>query len=195
MPTPIHESDVLIPQDTSTDENDWAQIELGNVEVYNAGGTLVSLLQADWDRPLTVVGRLQDVEEEQAHLLRNPSHANATIKVTNVTRFSYAEYSDKSVALYARGEAGWFILGKPARPYRGIYQDMIEAVEVMYFLVDYHRQTSKDIFEEAAAELFNKHREFLVWMMLAKKENVTWGATATTEETERATAQISKPTS
>lgn len=80
--------------------------------------------------------------------VRNPLHANATVKVTNVTRFSYAEYSDKSVALYARGEAGWFILGKPARPYSGIYQDMIEAVEVMYFLVDYHRQTSKDIFEE-----------------------------------------------
>ncbi len=70
------------------------------------------------------------------------------MEIPNVKRFSYGEYSDKSVAVYAPGQAGWFILGKPARSYRPIYQDTIEAIRVLYFLVDYHRQTVKDIFEE-----------------------------------------------
>ncbi len=68
MPTPVHESVALKPQDPSVDEDDWAQIELSHVEVHDADGQLVSLLQADWDRPLTVIGRLSDEEDEQAEL-------------------------------------------------------------------------------------------------------------------------------
>lgn len=66
----ISESRVLKPRDPSiADKDEWPQFKLTNVDIYNADETaLVSLLKADERLPVTVVGTLEALEEDQAHL-------------------------------------------------------------------------------------------------------------------------------
>jgi len=66
----IPESRVLKAKDPSIlDKDEWPQFKLTNVDVYNADETdLVSLLKADDRLPVTIIGSLEELEEEQSHL-------------------------------------------------------------------------------------------------------------------------------
>ncbi len=40
------------------------------------------------------------------------------------------------VVLWADGKAGWFKIRNPSRTYKAIYNEMVEAVNVLYFTTD-----------------------------------------------------------
>ena len=152
------------------DSNDWEQFHLTGVEVRNATtNELSNMLLADAHNPLSVMGRLGNVESGQAHLCRssydhldlyclsyavsvyehcslrmllvlhNSYSRSPTIQIDNVTQFAYGETDDHDIVICIAGKAGWYQI-EPARSYKGIYSDMLEAVSVLYYLADYYHQ-------------------------------------------------------
>ncbi|KAK7627660.1 hypothetical protein IWX47DRAFT_787764 [Phyllosticta citricarpa] len=161
---PVHESEVLKPRDPSiSDENDWHEFVLSNAEVRDAEtNSLANLLIADDVSPVTIVGRLEPVEKNQAHLLRNSQPRGTVIEVRNVTRFAYGQYDDGEVAIWAAGEAGWFKL-LPSRSYRSVFEGMVEAINLLYYLADVYREgehdgSAKAIFKRIAKDRPDKYR-------------------------------------
>lgn len=59
-----------------------------------------------------------------------------------MTRFSYGEMTDGGYVVWAQGQAGWFEI-QPSAQYRSIYDKMIQAVELLYFVTDIHSQVRK----------------------------------------------------
>jgi hypothetical protein len=64
------------------------------------------------------------------------------IVIRNVTRFSYGQTTDGELMIWALGEAGWFEI-QPAHSYKPIYDDMVEAVELLYFISDIYNEPRK----------------------------------------------------
>ena len=78
------------------------------------------------------------------------------IVLRNVNHFAYGVHQDGEVGVWAAGKAGWFAL-QPAKKYKKIYKDMMEAIDAYYFLSDRHNKakgkkarilTSSYIFDE-----------------------------------------------
>jgi hypothetical protein len=105
--------------------------------------------------------------------------------------------TDGELVIWALGEAGWFEI-RPARNYRAIYQDMVEAVELLYFITDIYNEPRKRgggpsaqlIYQEyaedgrypcaspeLAARIFDKHHEFLVMCFLNRAQGIGWSNT------------------
>jgi len=112
-------------------------------------------------------------------------------------RFSYGQMTDGELVIWALGEAGWFEI-RPAPSYKAIYEDMVEAVELLYFITDIYNQPRKRgggpsaqlIFQEyaederysctdpvVAAQIFNKHHEFLMMCFLNRAQGIGWSNT------------------
>lgn len=64
------------------------------------------------------------------------------IQIRNVTRFSYGETTDGECVIWAQGAAGWFEI-QPAAQYRPIFEDMREAVQLLYFITDIYNEPRK----------------------------------------------------
>lgn len=198
---PSPETALLAPLDPSVDTNpdDWPEYELTNARVHLPGSrdSNVSLLLATEHHPLTVVGQLQPVPAALARRYRGSSTKRAdAVEVTPVKLFAYGQYSDGSVALWAAGRAGWFAL-KPSRAYREVYEGMVEAVKLLYFVADVYRKPKKgwkgfecsakilieryaeevmgdpDAYQEALEKIC-EHRDFMFVSMLAGKEGIDW---------------------
>lgn len=60
------------------------------------------------------------------------------IQIDHVTQFAYGEYDNHEIVIWIAGKAGWYQI-EPARSYKNIFADMIEAVSVLYYLADYYR--------------------------------------------------------
>jgi hypothetical protein len=75
-------------------------------------------------------------------LVLSKSQKPTDIEIRNVTRFSYGELTDGDVAIWAEGKAGWFQL-RPAPQYSAIYEDMIQAVQLLYFVTDIYNEPRK----------------------------------------------------
>lgn len=60
------------------------------------------------------------------------------IQVQSVRSFSYGQYDSGEVSFWAAGKAGWLEI-KPVRPYKDIYNDMTEAINILYFAADFFR--------------------------------------------------------
>ena len=166
----------------------------------------VSLLLASENHPLTIAGRLENSPaKDTAHAFLLPSKQHARyidIEITDVRSFAYGAYSDGSVELWAAGRAGWFVI-RPSRTYRPIYNEMLEAVNLLFFIADAYREPRKsgkgrnavilpdysvqELLEKYAIEVMGvekgapeaaqrmyKHRDFLLSSMLAGKEGLAW---------------------
>ncbi|KAK5136952.1 hypothetical protein LTR08_001459 [Meristemomyces frigidus] len=209
MTTPHAESTVLTPLDPSVDTNpdDWPEFELTNARVHLPHATdpaaVVSLLLATEHHPLTVTGQLQPVPAELASRYRGASTGRTdSIEVRDVLSFAYGQYGDGSVALWAAGRAGWYTL-KPSRAYKAVYNDMVAAVKLLYFVADAYREprtagtgkhatvlpeySAQDFFAHYATEMLGDadavavaeetvcgHRDFLFTSMLGGKEGLVW---------------------
>ena len=58
-------------------------------------------------------------------------------------RYSYAQTVETGeIILWALGESGWLEI-RPARSYKAIFQDMIQAIELLYFVADVHSEPRK----------------------------------------------------
>lgn len=64
------------------------------------------------------------------------------IEIRNVTRFSYGEMTDGAYVMWAQGKAGWFEI-RPAEHYKPIFDDMVRAVELLYFVSDIYNEPRK----------------------------------------------------
>lgn len=64
------------------------------------------------------------------------------IELRHVTRFSYGEMTDYTYVIWAQGQAGWFEI-RPAAQYQAIFDDMIQAVELLYFVTDIYTEPRK----------------------------------------------------
>ncbi|EAT82585.2 hypothetical protein SNOG_10250 [Parastagonospora nodorum SN15] len=196
MPTP--EGDVLKPIDPSAaSSDDWEIFILNNAQVvHEKNGKPVSLLAAYADTPLKVTGTFTPGRGQSKYLL-SKSKKPIDLEIRNVTRFSYGELTDGEFAIWAEGNAGWFEI-RPAPHYNSIYEDMIEAVQLLYFVTDIYGEPRKKgggpstqlIFQEyaederfactdpaVAAEIFHKHHIFLMMCFLNRAQGIGWSST------------------
>ncbi|KAF2851538.1 hypothetical protein T440DRAFT_517520 [Plenodomus tracheiphilus IPT5] len=197
MPTP--EAAVLRPVDPSiADSDDWDIFVLSDARVsYESNGKPASLLAAYADTLLKVEGRLQTPDRGQAHYLLKKPYKPTEIEIRNVSRFSYGEMNDGTPALWAEGGAGWFQI-QPAPQYQPIYEGMICAVQILYFVTDIYKEPRKRgggpsahlVFQEyaedprypctdpvAAETVFDQHRVFLIMCFINRANGIGWSNT------------------
>ncbi|KAH9827440.1 hypothetical protein Tdes44962_MAKER02887 [Teratosphaeria destructans] len=136
------EDEVLAPRDPTLSNDDWPDYDLHNVHVYNRDDELVSLLQASEHYPLRVTGELQlqhIPKQKYADVVRLKTPGRvANVILDDVRSFAYGEFEDGNIAIWAAANAGWYTL-KPARAYRAVHQDMVQAVKMLYFVGDAFR--------------------------------------------------------
>lgn len=77
------------------------------------------------------------------------------LEILNVTRFSYGQTEDGEIVIWALGQAGWFEL-RPAKSYKDIYDEMEEAVQILYFATDIHEESRKNDSGPAAELIFQE---------------------------------------
>lgn len=203
----IPESEILAPRDPALDKDsdEWPEFELKDVRVYLQDDPTfaTSLLEATVHYPLSLTGYLEPVAKEQADLLLQSVPRRAPlIEVSDVKTFSYGQFEDGNIGLWAGGKAGWFSL-KPSRSYRPTWNSMVEDVKMMYWVADAYREKRRkgayktaallppyepeELFQkyaeqvlespEGAAEAAEKiygHRCFLLSSMLSGKEGIAW---------------------
>ncbi|KAF7590904.1 hypothetical protein BBP40_002266 [Aspergillus hancockii] len=192
------EDSVLAARDPSlADENDWEEFSLSEVRVLVPGKSrYANLLAASPDNPVQVTGCLDEVEEEQESLVLDPDYLTKRIVLENITHYAYGQHSDGEVGVWIAGRAGWFAIS-PARGYRPMFNDVVEAIDLLYFLADRHQKRRRKrknwnpsveyLCEEYvnhthgicednddSAEVFYKHRYFLLTRMLKDEEGVQW---------------------
>ncbi|KAK5119004.1 hypothetical protein LTR62_000215 [Meristemomyces frigidus] len=148
--------------------------------------------------------QLHAIPKKASHLILHPGHhgRSTTIEIGTVRMFAYGQYANESVALWAGGKSGWFAL-KPARAYRATYNEMTEAIKLWYWVTDAYREERRsgkgkaakvlppygwiDLCDKYATELIrdpskrreamlhmDRHVDFLLSSMLAKKEGIDW---------------------
>ena len=61
------------------------------------------------------------------------------IVVENVTHYAYGQHNDGEVGIWVSGRAGWFSIS-PAKGYRPMFNEMVEAIDLLYFLADRHQK-------------------------------------------------------
>ncbi|PYH87414.1 hypothetical protein BO71DRAFT_436741 [Aspergillus ellipticus CBS 707.79] len=195
------EDNVLAARDPSlADENDWEEFSLSEVRVLVPGKSrYANLLMASPETPVQVTGCLDEVEDEQERLVLDPEYLTKRIVLESVTHFAYGQHNDGEVGFWVAGRAGWFAIS-PAKGYKAIFNDVVEAIDLLYFLADRHQSKRRKrgwnpsveylceeyvshthgICEDAddSVEVFYKHHLFLLSRMLKGEENVQWTSTS-----------------
>ncbi|OKL61478.1 hypothetical protein UA08_03498 [Talaromyces atroroseus] len=197
------EDQVLKPRDPSLeDENEWEEFGLTDVKILIPGKSrYANLLATSPENPVRVIGSLNEVEEEQRHLVLDDDYISKRIVIENVTHYAYGQHADGEIGVWVAGQAGWYSI-VPAKGYRPMHNDMVEAVDLLYFLVDRHRnhrprrkrRGGEPTFEylcdeyvnhthgicedgDDSAEVFYKHHSFLLSQMVQGREDVQWNET------------------
>ncbi|KAM3416466.1 hypothetical protein BST61_g8061 [Cercospora zeina] len=206
MPSAIPEVELLRPRDPSAeDSDDWNEFTLTKAFVHATGNEhdLVSLLVAEAGHPVIVVGELEPLDEDEYDLYIHKPRTEpkrAKVELHDVRQFAFGE-DDGQSAIWAAGKAGWHRL-HPARKYEKIYNEMCEAVQMLYYIVDAYKTeryegrgknktllkdySAQEIFgnyakdvlevddvEEGSARIY-KHKDFLISSMLAGREGLAW---------------------
>lgn len=148
MPAAIPEEELLLPR--SNDEDAWAEYELSSVHVHapesESPNAPVSLLHASIGNPLDVTGQLEPLDPSDVDLLvpgAKLTNKRVNLELHNVCTFSYGELGDGSIAVWAGGKSGWFKI-KPGRAYRPMFEEMQEAVKLLYFVSDSYKEKRKE---------------------------------------------------
>ncbi|CAG8009109.1 unnamed protein product [Penicillium nalgiovense] len=193
------EEAVLAPTDPSiTDENDWWEFGLTDVKVLKPGKMLyANLLDATEQNPVQVIGCLEPLREDQEQLVLNPGNPPKRIIIDEVTHYAYGQTEDKSIELWVAGKAGWYDIISPAKGFTPTYNRMVQAIDLLYFLVDKHQQGKRQInpsfrslceqytyhtygsceTREQSAEVFAAHATFLLRCMIQGDADVEWKKT------------------
>ncbi|CAG8240527.1 unnamed protein product [Penicillium salamii] len=194
------EETVLAPTDGSiTDENDWWEFSLTEVKVMKPGKKhYANLLDATEQNPVQVIGSLEPLPETHEHLLLKPDNPPKRIIIDEVTHYAYGQTEDKSIELWVAGKAGWYNVISPAKGFQPTYNRMIQAIDLLYFLVDKHQHGKKQLnpsfrnlceqytyhsygsceTREESAEVFALHAAFLLRCMIQGDADVDWMRTS-----------------
>lgn len=62
--------------------------------------------------------------------------------IDNVTHYAYGQHNDGEIGVWVAGRAGWFAIS-PAKGYRRVFNDTVEAIDLFYFLVDRHQRRGR----------------------------------------------------
>ncbi|KAF1970635.1 hypothetical protein BU23DRAFT_600770 [Bimuria novae-zelandiae CBS 107.79] len=192
----VPELDILLPADANSDSEDYFVLSNAQV-VYEANGKPASLLSAYADVPLRVEGRLDPPNRSLNTCLVKKPYRPVDLTIRGVTRFSYGKFTDGEVAVWAQGEAGHYLI-RPARQYQDVYDSMVQAVELLYFLADVYNEPRKRgggpsaqlVFQEyaederfacpditTAEQLFRQHHQFLMMCFLNRAQDIGWSNT------------------
>lgn len=119
------------------------------------------------------------------------------LTIRKVTQFGYGAHTTGDIMVWAMGQAGWFEL-RPSRSYKNIFDTMIEAIQLLYFLADVYSGARKRgkgpnvqlVFQEyaederfecgdvkTAEQIFHKHHQFLIVRFLDRAEGIGWSTT------------------
>jgi hypothetical protein len=142
-----NETSILRPRDPSQlNSDDWPEFELKQAFVFDPEDPTrapVSLLHAGHYRPLSITGKLEPPNSRNIDSWLDKSvHRALHIELTDIKEFSYGEYGDGSLDIWAAGKAGWFTI-KPSRAYREMYSDMTQALKLLYFMADSYKALRK----------------------------------------------------
>ncbi|EAS28050.3 uncharacterized protein CIMG_13591 [Coccidioides immitis RS] len=183
-----------------TDENDWEEFTLSDVKVRVPGKVrYANLLYASPENPVSVTGQLELVEEHQKPLVLDENYRAKRVIIENVTHFAYGQHDDGEVGIWVAGKPGWFSVS-PAKGYKAVFNEMVEAVDLLYFITDKHQPKGRkrkqwnpkldylldqyikhthEACEDAddAAEVFDKHHAFLMKQMFQGREGIDWDTT------------------
>lgn len=203
---PVPETSVLAARDPAIANSDeWPEFRLNDaiVTLSPESSEPISLLLASENHPLCVVGQVEAVSRDRAHLWIAKSKPRPTlIEASDVRAHAYGAYKDGSVDLWAAGKAGWLRI-VPNKKYKAVYDEMVEAVKVMYFVVDAYQTprksgrgkhatvlpeyTAQELFEKYAIEVIEvekaapeaakkmyKYKDFLLASMMSDKEGIKW---------------------
>ncbi|KAG8530350.1 uncharacterized protein KY384_004852 [Bacidia gigantensis] len=201
---PLQEDAVLQPKDIGLKcSDDWPTFYLTKANITSvATGEPVSLLSAHKGNPVKVSGRLEEVDEELAHLVRHEKYKKHTIELSNVTVFAFAEFEDETYGFWAAGQAGWYDIGETVPSYKPVLDEMSVEASMIYFLADKVRRSRKTKYSATEAEKyvrrlfsdyhtagkyparfadvddvrdsFHNHRDFLITSMLEGQEGIQW---------------------
>lgn len=143
MTSPNHELSILLPRPAAlTNSDDWPIFELKGVDIFDPSDPLrlpAVLLHAGSYKPLTITGKLAPLAMENNHLLLKHSYArNQSIEITDVKEFSYGQYDNGNIDLWAAGHAGWYTI-HPSRAYRDVYMNMLQSIRLLYFAGDSYK--------------------------------------------------------
>lgn len=75
-------------------------------------------------------------------IVLDDDYLNKRIVIENVTHYAYGQHGDGEVGVWVAGSAGWFAIS-PAKGYRAIFNDAVEAIDLLYFLADQHQRRRK----------------------------------------------------
>ena len=75
-------------------------------------------------------------------IVLDEDYLNKRIVIENVTHYAYGQHKDGEIGVWVAGSAGWFALS-PAKGYRAIFNDAVEAIDLLYFLADQHQRRQK----------------------------------------------------
>ena len=119
------------------------------------------------------------------------------LTIRKVSEFGYGVHTTGEVMVWAMGKAGWFQL-RPARHYKDIFDSMVQAIQLLYFLADIYNEPRKKgggpnaqlVFQEyaederfecndvaSAEQIFCKHHQFLMMRFLHRAEDIAWSNT------------------
>jgi hypothetical protein len=141
------ETSILLQRDPSQlNSDEWPEFELKQAFVFDPEDpdrAPVSLLHAGRYRPLSIAGKLEPPNSRNLKSwLDKTSRRAVQIELTDVKEFSYGEYGDGSLDIWAAGKAGWFTI-KASRAYRDTYSDMTQALKLLYFMADSYKAQKK----------------------------------------------------
>ena len=77
-------------------------------------------------------------------LVLDPDSPSKRIIIDDVTHYAYGQTEDRSVEIWVAGKAGWYLIS-PAKGYLPTFNRMVQAVDMLYFLIDRHKQGKKQI--------------------------------------------------
>jgi hypothetical protein len=128
-----------------------------------------------------------------------PNYTRVQLRLDNCTRYAIGQDPSGRSIIWAAGKAGWFEI-LPSTHYAAVYDDIVKAIDLIYFLSDAHQEFSSrrpvrgarvhellalyqqhtdfHVDEDAEVEaLLEKHHSFLIRQMLGGWEGISWRRT------------------
>lgn len=75
-------------------------------------------------------------------LPRTSFFKNPSVEIPSTAQHSWGQYESGEFSFWVEGQAGWFHI-TPARSYREIYEEMVEAIKLLFFVADIYGKAKK----------------------------------------------------
>lgn len=129
----------------------------------------------------------------------HPKYTQVQLRIENCTQYAFGQDPSGKSVIWAAGKAGWFEI-VPSVRYAPVYDDIVKAIDLIYFLSDahqtfaakrpirgakvdellalYQQHTDYRVDDNAEAEaILEKHHSFLIRQMLEGWEGINWART------------------